>query len=679
VRAESAFRRRGSPFDEVSAAKARSYRKIDGCFSDSILSRSRRIIQHPVIKIFLTTLGWSLARTPEACLHGLAIAAGDAIYFLLPRRRRILLANLDHVFPERGAAWARRTGRTSCRRMVETALLSLASPFLDEARLRRIARPTPSVESWLRSQVAQPQPTVVATVHCAYWETETWLAPVYAPLPIPKIGVIFRPLDNAAADAFIQATRERHGIRLLSRKEGFSEALKMLRGRQVVAVLFDQNSGARGELTTFFGRVCSTTVLPGLLAEKFGAEVRVIVMHTRRIGFWRVEHEMEALRHDGSSAGVTIALNCWLESALSNDDELCASWLWAHDRWRHQDVPEKRLRLESRHNLLAADLAAHGLSALPRRTRIWVRLPNWLGDVVVAFPLLRALRASRPDAELTLIGRPAFAPLAEKFGVADRYEPLPPRGPGYFWHFWRLRRRYPDTFILFTASIRSDLEAWLTRCPQRFGLLRQGKTRPLLTRRWPVPADFDERQNHQLALWGNFLRAFGLDRPPDRRPMELKSQISNLKSIGLIVGSENSPEKRWPAAYWRSLVTALPETAFVIFGTAGDAPIAAAVADGFGPRVENRAGRTDLSALAEQLAACRLLVTNDTGGMHLANALGVPLIALFGPTNPVRTGPVFAAPFKILQPPGCAPAGGADLAGLLPDSVIAAVREQINR
>jgi ADP-heptose:LPS heptosyltransferase len=302
-----------------------------------------------------------------------------------------------------------------------------------------------------------------------------------------------------------------------------------------------------------------------------------------------------------------------------------------------------------------------------------VRLPNWLGDVVVALPLLRAVRIARPDAELTLIGRPAFAPLVEKFGVADRYEPLPSRGPGYFLHFWRLRRRYPDAFLLFTNSLRGDFEAWLTRCPQRFGIVRTGKPRPLLTHDWRVPPDFDEKQNHQLALWENFLRAFGLNRPPDRRPVDLKFQISNLKSIGLIVGSENSPEKRWPVESWRTLIAALPDQHFLVFGTAGDAPIAAAVSDGFGPRIENQAGRTDLAAFAEKLAACDLLVTNDTGGMHLANALGVPLIALFGPTNPVRTGPVFAAPFQILQPPGCPPTGGASLAELTPESVIAVI------
>ena len=129
---------------------------------------------------------------------------------------------------------------------------------------------------------------------------------------------------------------------------------------------------------------------------------------------------------------------------------------------------------------------------------------------------------------------------------------------------------------------------------------------------------------------------------------------------------------------WRGLIEALPEARFELFGTPGDRPLAAAVADGWpAGRVRNRAGETDLPGFAAALRACRLLVTNDTGGMHLANALGVPVLALFGPTNPIRTGPVFTAPHRVLQPPGCPPTGGGDLAQLAPASVAAAVREML--
>jgi ADP-heptose:LPS heptosyltransferase len=88
--------------------------------------------------------------------------------------------------------------------------------------------------------------------------------------------------------------------------------------------------------------------------------------------------------------------------------------------------------------------------------------------------------------------------------------------------------------------------------------------------------------------------------------------------------------------------------------------------------VEDLAGRTGLAEFAAGLSKCDLLVTNDTGGMHLANALGVPVLALFGPTNPLLTGPVFQSPVRLLQPPDCDPAGGGNLAALLPDPVVAA-------
>jgi ADP-heptose:LPS heptosyltransferase len=112
----------------------------------------------------------------------------------------------------------------------------------------------------------------------------------------------------------------------------------------------------------------------------------------------------------------------------------------------------------------------------------------------------------------------------------------------------------------------------------------------------------------------------------------------------------------------------------VLFGTANDAAITREVAAGFDPaRVRDAAGRTDLLTFARELSGCRLLVTNDTGGMHLANALGVPLIALFGPTNPLRTAPVFNAPVIVVQPPGCPPAGGGRLADISPATVVAKI------
>lgn len=636
----------------------------------------------PTLKLF----GWLIAHAPERLLRVIAAWLGDLTFFALRKRRRLILSNLHHAFPERPAAWHRRIGRESCRRMIETGLLSLATPYLSERRIRTIAHLSPALCDLSHDRAAHPRPVLFATPHVALWETLTWLTRL-VPVPLPEFGVIFRPLDHPAADAFVKRTRERFGMRLLSRKQGFAEAIRILRGNGCIGLLFDQNAGMQGALTLFCNRVCSSTELPGLLAAKLGADVRTI--YARRTGFWRATFESNPILHDGTPEAVTLALNRWLESALAADDNLCASWLWAHDRWRNQDMPARRLRLEAKRNLLSADLAARGLTAPPRRTRIWIRLPNWLGDVVMALPLLRAIRLSRPDAELTLVGRRQFLPLVATWGIADRVHALPPRGRGYWRHFWKLRREYPDVWLLFTNSFRGDLEAWLAGARQRFGIKRPGKPRPLLSHAYPLPADFDEGQHHQLELWENFLRHFGLAEAPDRSPLSAAITRSSSPcsdsalrtppaAIGLIPGSENNPEKRWPVEHWRALIAAFPSERFVILGTANDRPIADAVAAGFAPdQVLNLAGQTDLPSFAARLQGCALLVTNDTGGMHLANTLGVPLIALFGPTNPRRTGPVFAAPALLLQPPGSPPTGGGVLSELTADAVIAATRHHL--
>lgn len=638
----------------------------------------------------LKTLGWLVAHTPEALLRGLAAALGDAIFFLLPRRRRLVLSNLHHAFPEKPPGWHRRIGRESCRRLIETGLLSLATPFLDAARYRRIISASPELIAAYELHHASPAATLICSPHLAYWEAQTAMS-LIVPAPFPEFGTIFRPLDNPAANELVKTSRERFGMKLLSRKEGFAEALKILRRAGFVGVLFDQNAGLQGALTTLFGRVCSTTELPGLMAEKFSA--RVYGIFPRRRGFWRVEISVARIPGPSTSEAVTIGLNRWLEHLLRADDNLCASWLWAHDRWRNQDMPEKRFRLEAKRNLLAEECVAAGVPAdrsestagaetrrfaLPRRTRIFVRLPNWLGDVVMALPLLRALRVSRPDAEVTLLARKPFLPLLESWSVADRVIALPPQGIGYFFSFRKLGAEFPDVWLLFTNSFRGDFEAWLSGCRQRFGIVRAGKSRPLLSHSYRVPADFDERSHHQVALWENFLRHFGLNAPLDRSPLSaLDPQLSTAPApIGLICGSENNPEKRWPVARWRTLIDAFPAERFVLLGTANDTPLTAAVAAGFDPaRVADLAGKTTLLEFATQLRALRLLVTNDTGGMHLANALGVPLVAAFGPTNPIRTGPIFSAPAKILQPPSCPATGGASLADLAPETVAAAVRD----
>jgi len=691
-----------------------------------------------VLKLLIQTTGWLVAHTPECALRGVTLVLAELVFAV---RRRVILSNLHHAFSEESERARRKIGRASCRRMIETALLSLATPYLPLTRLRKIITTTPEMNALVAAQRAAPRSHVLVTPHFAYWEAVTCF-PIAVPewenaneaassaelssthdqrvarqvkgAAPPIFSAIYRPMNNPALDAWLKSTRERFGIKLLSRRKGFQDAIGILRRGGAVSILYDQNAGDVGALTTLLGRVCATTELPGILAQKFSAPVVAVYAH--RLGFWRVTVRAEPVIAAGStSEDITRRLNRWLETKLRSDACARDSWLWAHARWKNQDKPDRRLRLEAKRNLLTDEdllpkngeredsdatptVGAQNWQNKDAATRIYVRLPNWLGDVIMLIPLLRALRVSRPDAQLTLIGKAAFAPLIEDFAlgecanthtadkasalVADRFIPLPPRGGllgelRYFAAFWKLRRSYPDCVLLFTNSTRGDLEAFLTRAPQRFGIARPGKPRPLLTHRYSLPPDYDEAAHHQLHLWRDFLKHFGLEEPPVLTPLHTPNPSAH--GIGIIAGSENFPAKRWPIRHWVALIDALPhELPIRLFGTEKDRALTDQIAAQVGRPVENLAGKTDLRAYCGSLRDCAALVTNDTGGMHLANALGVPLIALFGPTNPVRTGPVFDAPVTILQPPRLAhssppkppPTSGSDLDALSPETVV---------
>ena len=317
--------------------------------------------------------------------------------------------------------------------------------------------------------------------------------------------------------------------------------------------------------------------------------------------------------------------------------------------------------------------------------RIWLRMPNWLGDVVMALPLVRALRAANPEAEMVLLAQRGFVPLLERLAVAEQVVTIPPRGRGYWSFFRRLKKQQPEEYILFTNSLRGDLEAWLAGGKRRHGILRKGKWRPLVSRGWRLPKDLDERAVHQTRLWERWWREAGLlpEGELDLRPLvwaeEKSAKESGAPVVGMICGSENSPEKRWPVAHWQQLIGLLAATGkILLFGTAKDREITEAIVSGLSEQrksqVENWAGRTDLLQLCAALAECDHVVCNDTGGLHLANMLGVPVTGVFGPTNPVRTGPIFAAPMHVLQPEGCPKAGGGNIADVAPETVAAVLR-----
>jgi lauroyl/myristoyl acyltransferase len=246
----------------------------------------------------------------------------------------VIRRNLTRAFPEKDAAWVRRIGRTSCRRTAEMALFSLVSPMLSDAELRDRIQVDDSVMSAEHGLAPKGAGTVLFVPHFALMEMMTVTPLIRPELAKREWSVIYRPLDQPAAERWVRESRERFGMKLVSRREGFGRLMQTVRNGHIAAVLFDQTTQT-GSLWRFMGSPCAVTELPGIIAQRFKSAARIY--WAERTGFWRCRLRMEALQAT-DSIGLTIESNAWLERQLRSGDDVCANWLWAHDRWKHGEA-----------------------------------------------------------------------------------------------------------------------------------------------------------------------------------------------------------------------------------------------------------------------------------------------------------------------------------------------------
>ncbi len=597
---------------------------------------------------FIKTFGFIFAHLNTSTLEQIVSLLAKLFSILPTSRKQTLLSNLRYAFPQWTDDKIHRVARISVARMLEMGFFSLTYPFMSKSRWSSSVLYSENTEKKLFELKKLKTPVLFLLPHFALFETLA-TSPNFRPFAGKRLGAIFRPNRSPKLDQWIESARNSTGLVTFSRKEGLLKAKSFLKEGNWLVVLFDQNAGDRGTLDLFLDRLVSYTTLPDSLARSTGA--KPVFIFPRRIKFFQSKLEIFEIPH-GNETSIATNSHRLLERILKTDTDGCPEWLWSHGKWKIH------ARVESRYQLLNKRKQLIVGKALCRRTNFFIRMPNWLGDVLMTIPVLLAIRKGRPDVRFTLVAKPQYMSLLRKFELGDDYLPLPKGGFGYFLNFRKQLKCRPENYLLFTNSLRGDIEAFLSGSSQRFGLNLPNRLRPLLTNAFDT-AKLDRdgfRQMHQTEVWEQMARYFGLREPISKEPLRFTKILRNKFKIGLVPGSSNSPEKRWSSSNWISLIEKLSSFDngfdFHLYGTVKDIGITKDISTSLcSANVFDHAGKTDLSELSEELASCGLVIGNDTGAMHLANMVGSPVVVLFGPTDSMKTKPFFGCECIALHSP----------------------------
>ena len=290
-------------------------------------------------------------------------------------------------------------------------------------------------------------------------------------------------------------------------------------------------------------------------------------------------------------------------------------------------------------------------------SNILIRATNWVGDAVMCLPALRAVRARYPKAHIAILAKPAVADLYSGESSADeviRYTAPSPRQMAR-----ELRPRGFDCAILLQNAFEAAWIAWLARIPNRIGYARDGR-RMLLTRSASVPRR-GEIPRHERFYYLELLRRTGIiDCLPESPLIRLeKAGGPRAGMIGISPGAAYGTAKRWLPERFAEAAGMLARArgaSIALFGSAGERSVCEQIAQLLnGHRVINHAGRTTLAEFIDLAGRCELFLTNDSGAMHIASALGVPTVAVFGATDDVATGPTGPNARVIREAVECSP------------------------
>jgi lipopolysaccharide heptosyltransferase II len=310
--------------------------------------------------------------------------------------------------------------------------------------------------------------------------------------------------------------------------------------------------------------------------------------------------------------------------------------------------------------------------------KIMIRATNWVGDAIMALPALRAIRQRHADAQISILARPYVADIYRDQQVSDELIPYDPSGEHRGWSGREklaadLRARKFDVALLLQNAFDAAWLAWRAKIPQRIGYARDARGL-LLTKAIPVPKP-GEIPPHEKFYYLELLRRVGwLDKLPDEPHIALRVPDANRQRaaqilleagsrpdttrIAVAAGASYGSAKCWlPDRFAKALNAYLShiDADVILFGTPSELPVSAAIATELQRPPINLTGKTSIADLPALLSQCHLFLGNDSGAMHVAAAVGLPVVAVFGPTDPQGTSPVTPRLTIVQQKPYCSP------------------------
>jgi lipopolysaccharide heptosyltransferase II len=554
---------------------------------------------------------------------------GLGAWAVLPGYRRLALRNLEIAFgKENSTRQLRRLVRMSFQRLSANLLCSVKMGSMAPTNLA----PHLETENFdvVHQILRKGTPVVLLLSHIGNWEIFAQLFPHY--VDYTRLATVYQKLGNRHIDAHVRRRRGRAGVETFDRADGFHGPIQLLRSGGLIGILGDQHAGDHGVWTSFFGRLASTSPLPGLLAKRTGAAVIPAAVYTEGAARWRMVFQKPINSPGDSVHSITFKGNQAIEQQIQKAPE---DWFWVHNRWK---TPKPHFLLSHYKRGIYIPPEARALKPF----RILIRGSNWLGDSIISMPAVRAIKAGRPDAHVTIA---APAKIAEVWKLVPDVDEIIHLTTTSLFTSIRSIRSQPrfDVAILFPNSLRTALEVWLARVPRRAGY-RGHERRWLLNQLITKPA-VARAIEHQVHHYLHLANEFGgpTEPPPAKSSMPPAEQNGAPIKLGLCPGAEYGPAKRWLPERFAQVAAAVSTQRPVIwtlFGTGADVAHGAIIEAAVPNKCVNRIGQTTLAQLIAELRECALLLTNDTGTMHLATLLGIPVVALFGSTEPRLTGPL---------------------------------------